>query len=99
FNNMSRARIEYSVANPDILYMLVYNFGYKVLKSTDGGDNWTQTTSINIGSFGNLLSVKPDDPDFVLAGLVVLHLSQNGGGQWDYFTWSGVDYWDLVFDP
>lgn len=62
-----------------------------IFKSTDGGDRWSDVSG---GAFkherqmqyNNVVAIHPKNPDWVLAGGVDLHLSQNGGITWQLVT-------------
>lgn len=76
-------------------------------KSTNGGSSWStistplymeQSCSYGTDHFTNgqawynlILAVKPDNPDYVLAGGIDLHLSTDGGSNWDIVSfWTGA---------
>jgi photosystem II stability/assembly factor-like uncharacterized protein len=64
-----------------------------IFKSTDGGDHWVDISGNEFGQerqmqYNNTVAVHPNNPDWVLAGGVDLHLSRDGG-----MTWLQVTDW------
>ncbi len=108
-SNVGRIGIDICRENPNILYAIyadsIGNF-YRVYKTTDGGDNWAQTTSqppsslySNFGWYFGQIRVHPTNSDIVFVLGVRLYRTTNGGTSW--FNVSGtqhVDHHALEFD-
>ncbi|HZV69537.1 MAG TPA: T9SS type A sorting domain-containing protein [Saprospiraceae bacterium] len=89
-------RLAYCQSRPDIQYCSVYLFGgYDFYKSIDTGRTWTHLTKV---PYGFRLAVKPDNPDFLLAGTVSPGVSQDGGLTWQSAI-GGHDLRSYNFDP
>ncbi|MCB0712384.1 MAG: hypothetical protein KDD67_08660 [Ignavibacteriae bacterium] len=86
----------------------------RIYKTTNGGQNWTKiydgtgssdflkpsATSRSQGWYNNVIIVKPDDPDVVLAGGVRMIRTTNGGNTWPSIGGNvHPDHHALAFDP
>ncbi|UCE40533.1 MAG: hypothetical protein JSV17_13910 [Candidatus Aminicenantes bacterium] len=75
--------VNVSPVNPDEIYILVYcNYSMScIYKSTNSGQNWTKTATLNRGCYD--MVIHPHDPKilFVLSSSFVLK-STNGGASW-----------------
>jgi photosystem II stability/assembly factor-like uncharacterized protein len=76
-----------------------------IYKTTDGGSTWNVTTNPD-ATFNFLypklnlcLTVKPDDPQFVLAGAGNLTYSTDGGVTWALANDVHFDHHSVTFDP
>jgi hypothetical protein len=88
--------LAYCGLHPDIQYCSVNQFGnYTYYKSIDTGQTWTYLSTLNQG---RVLSVKPDDPDFILAGTTTPRASVDGGLTWEQII-AGHDLRSFNFDP
>ncbi len=88
--------LAYCASQPDIQYCSVNHYGsYTYYKSIDTGQTWTYLSTLNQG---RVLSVKPDDPDFILAGTTTPRASVDGGLTWDYII-AGHDLRSFNYDP
>ncbi len=105
--NIGRMALAVAPSQPNIMYALVSN-GTGVMgvyRSTDSGTSWaTASTSLATGEgqswFNIILAVRPDDPNYVLAGLTNLYRSTNGGTSWSSLGSGGhVDQHAMLFDP
>ncbi len=74
--------------------------GIVILKSTDGGINWSTLTTLNTygGVYSTLLAVKSDDPNVVFAGGVGMRGSIDGGANW-VSLYCGWDFQGITFNP
>src|SRR5262249_43561506 len=89
---VGRTRLAIAPTNPDIMYASIANPTsgalFRMMKSTDGGQTWTQLTSApnymgNQGSYDTTLAVDPNDPNIVYAGGQTGFIrSINGGASW-----------------
>ena len=62
-----------------------------VFRSADGGDQWVDVSGGAFAAerqvkYNNAVVVHPENPNWVLAGAVDLHLSQDGGTSWRQVT-------------
>ncbi|HHG84867.1 MAG TPA: hypothetical protein ENJ82_08955, partial [Bacteroidetes bacterium] len=104
-----RVEIDYCDSFPAIVYA-VYEAsnGSEALgawKSTDQGQTWNatganpeNTISYRFPWYCLLLSVKPDDPDFVISGGAQLGYTTDGGQNWSFAGPSHADYHNAVYD-
>lgn len=109
FNNVNLGRISlaWSQSQPNIVYALAANqtVAMGFYKSTDAGETWSM--EFNGSSFGenqvwynNVISVHPSDPNTILAGMVYMRRSTNGGVAWTNVTGSmHVDQHSIIYDP
>ncbi|MDD5542761.1 MAG: PKD domain-containing protein [Acidobacteriia bacterium] len=107
--HVSRMALAISPSNPSILYVAM-NLGVSttggtahIFKSNDGGETWTDLTSVSNNSdvtirtymtlqdwYDNTLVVSPTNPDIVLAGGVGIIRTLNGGANWSRPPLSGA---------
>ncbi|MGB3078046.1 MAG: T9SS type A sorting domain-containing protein [Saprospiraceae bacterium] len=88
--------LAYCASQPDIQYCSVNHYGsYNYYKSIDTGQTWTYLSTLNQG---RVLSVKPDDPDFILAGTTTPRASVDGGLTWEQII-AGHDLRSFNYDP
>ncbi len=92
-----RIGLTISASNPDILYASfttnpISNQFEGIYKTTNGGDNWTQTNDYDLlglyasfGWFFGNIRVDPNNPDIVYAMGVTNYRSLDGGQSWEYF--------------
>ena len=99
---VTRVSIDVSRSNPSILYALSYEtigngVFSRIYKSENSGASWTRVYNndggLNFlgaqGWYNNCISIKPDNPDHVVAGGVQMVRTINGGGTWNLIA-SGV---------
>lgn len=96
--NVGRIGIGISESEPDVLYAIYADSpGYfeGLYKTTNGGDNWTQTNDGNMSdlysSYGwwfGRLRVDPSNSDIVYAIGFYLYKTSNGGNNWSNITGS-----------
>ncbi|RYZ55415.1 MAG: hypothetical protein EOP49_02880, partial [Sphingobacteriales bacterium] len=100
-NTFTYIDMAFSPSQPNRVYAITTggNSGVGLFKSIDGGQNWTFQQSLVSGEFTRTLGVKPNNPDFYLAGSVGLYLTQNGGSTFNFYGAGGVDWWSVNFDP
>jgi photosystem II stability/assembly factor-like uncharacterized protein len=79
-----------SASNPQVIYLSPKSYPTPLLKSTDGGENWTQTGQLSYFCFG--LTVHPTDPNIVMASTGALYKTTNGGSSWTYMNVPGGCY-------
>jgi len=79
-----------SASNPQVIYLSPKSYPTPLLKSTDGGANWTQTAQL--GYMGFRVAVHPTDENNVIAATGALYKSTNGGGSWTYQNVPGGCY-------
>ncbi|MFH0736751.1 MAG: T9SS type A sorting domain-containing protein [bacterium] len=90
-SGISRMQISLCNDTPNIIYGYIYGSSTKAYKTTNGGTNWVELTSANPlggyhasmgwydqGNYDLCISVKPNDPNFVLVGNVELHKTTTG---------------------
>jgi hypothetical protein len=83
-------------SQPNIQYCSVYLFGgYDFYKSIDTGQTWSY---LSTEPYGHRLSVKPDNPDFLIAGSIYTGVSLDGGLTWQS-SFGGHDLRSYNFDP
>ncbi|MBI1748661.1 MAG: hypothetical protein HYR55_19050 [Acidobacteria bacterium] len=102
-----RINLALAPSNPQIIYAGIHRSTtaqpqmYR-LKSTDGGKSWLRLddcrSGCNQGSFNNVLSVHPENPDIVYHGAVQLFRSTDGGKTWSTTTRVHTDHHALAFD-
>jgi photosystem II stability/assembly factor-like uncharacterized protein len=90
--------------NPDIVYVAAMGTAYGpqeergIFKSTDGGEGWERVLFTDPGTGGIEITMHPDDPDTIIAGMWPIHIrtwgrhsggpngglykTQNGGQSW-----------------
>lgn len=121
-SSINRMQISLCKSSPNIIYSLIFNGATSLaFKSTNGGDTWTQMQSDNPlggysgslgwydqGNYDLVITVNPDEPNYVLVGNVELHKSTDGqkfnvvrnNSRND--LWASpmhVDYHKIVFAP
>ena len=93
-----RTSLAIAPSRPDTIYALVASrHGRKVVgiyRSKDRGDSWTKIDGADFAAelqaaYNNTMAVHPDDPDFVVCGLVDVHITADGGG-----AWTRASQWD-----
>jgi hypothetical protein len=88
--------LAFCASQPNIQYCTVgQSPGYDFYKSLDTGKTWTY---ISHSSFGRRITVKPDDPDFLLGGWISPGVSIDGGLTWQQII-AGHDLRSFNFDP
>ncbi len=106
----SRIEMAYSDSFPETVYAAMEsNSGSSITgiyRSDDGGMSWDSVGNPMIANISFAfpwycltLAVKPDDPDYVLAGSAGMGYSQNGGKTWIELEYSHADNHTTVFDP
>ena len=119
-DNIGRIGLDIAISNPDILYAFYdqhinQNEDYSFLgiyKSSDGGENWTQTNDNSIidmnsrfGWYFGQIRIDPSNPDRAYALGVDLVRTENGGSSWEAIAgyWNSdeihVDYHSMIIDP
>jgi len=102
-SNVGRIGISLAPSDPEILYAIYADqTGYfdGVFKTTDGGDNWTETNSSGLSgiysSYGwwfGRVRVDPVNPDIVYGIGFDMYKTTNGGN-----TWSNISGWSVHVD-
>jgi photosystem II stability/assembly factor-like uncharacterized protein len=107
--NVGRIGIDVCRSSPNILYAIyadsVGNF-YRVYKTTDGGNNWAQTSSqpssglySNFGWYFGQIRVNPNNSNIVFVLGVNLYRTTNGGTSWSNVSGTQhVDHHALEFN-
>ncbi len=111
---VNRVSVQCAPSNPAMLYALVHetngqtNYSY-VYRSTNSGANWSLSydSKANFmaeqGWYNNVIAVKPDDPNTVLAGGTDMIISTDGGRGWGYIdSYAGAlhpDQHAMAWDP
>jgi photosystem II stability/assembly factor-like uncharacterized protein len=112
---VGRVSVQVAPSSPNILYAVASesiqgpNIS-RIYKSTNGGANWDLILDNDPdflsyygnfqGSYNNVIAIKPDDPDVVVAGGAVLLASTDGGSNWRIFESElHPDHHALAFDP
>lgn len=98
--------IAFDPQNPDIIYIGTGDrdandaVGMGVMKSTDGGLNWTfSNNSIMNLTVGEIL-VHPEETNIVMCGTNDgIWRSTDSGDSWTYVSLNTVDYKDMAFKP
>ncbi|MBS1914005.1 MAG: hypothetical protein JST22_18605 [Bacteroidetes bacterium] len=113
---IGRVSVQIAPSAPSTLYVLASEFSpqqgnlSRIYKSTNGGRNWTNVLDTDPdllnyyghpqGEYDNVLAVKPDDPNVVIAGGVIMVRSTDGGANWQLIeTPLHPDHHALAFDP
>lgn len=104
-----RIEMAYCDSLPNFIYAAFEDYTSDYLegmyRSVDGGISWAAVThpeqSFNYSFpwYCMMLSVKPDDPNFVVSGGAQAGYTQNGGITWLDIDYSHADYHIAVFDP
>jgi photosystem II stability/assembly factor-like uncharacterized protein len=95
-----RIELAFAPSQPSTIYASFdHNPGSKdrdsgrIIKSLDGGDNWTYVSEPkhleNQGWYDNTIWVSPANPNLVVIGGIDLHRSTDGG-----ITWQQISVWD-----
>jgi len=90
--------LAFDPSNPNVAY--AGQFGYEVLKTTDGGDNWFELASIG-ASTHRAIVVDPTNPNIVYVGIQDgwgVYKSLNGGATWAN-PLSNADVQALAINP
>ena len=106
--SMSSGSIAIDPSDSDIIYYgtgeATYSgasyYGRGLLKSTDGGNNWTNYTSgLPSSSYTAKLAIRPNNPSQLLAAMGIngLYRSVNSGVSWTQIVSGRCD--DVVFSP
>jgi photosystem II stability/assembly factor-like uncharacterized protein len=101
---MSRAAIDISLSNPDVLYASFVDASsfefYGVYRSEDNGDTWEDTETFTLdgalGGFGwyfGMVRINPTNEDIVHLGGVELHSTTNSGANWYQST---PNWWEYI---
>jgi len=105
-----RIELAYCDSFPQVVYSILENSDGDgvtgLYRSDDGGMHWDSVGNPTAGliSFAfpwycMTLSVKPDDPEYVLAGSTEMGYSLNAGKSWVKLKYSHADNHVSVFDP
>jgi photosystem II stability/assembly factor-like uncharacterized protein len=90
-DQFGRTSLAIAPSRPDTIYALVASrHGKKVVgiyRSIDRGDSWTRIDGADFAaelqaSYNNTMAVHPHDPNFLVCGLVDVHITANGGAEW-----------------
>lgn len=119
-DDLRRIEIESAPSDPNRLYGLFAGSGGAceyILRSDDGGNSWIELpvpAAIGMSNFARNqawydleLMIDPTDPDRVFIGGIDIHLSENGGFDWEqqtvWFandeTYAHADQHAMAFDP
>ena len=113
---LNRMSIQVAPSNPSILYALAFEARgteerARIYKTTNSGQTWTRVfdatgsgdflaNSRSQGWYNNVICIKPDNPDVVLAGGVRMVRTTNGGTTWPRVANNvHVDHHAMAFDP
>jgi photosystem II stability/assembly factor-like uncharacterized protein len=88
--------------NSNIVYAGTFIYG--VLKTTNGGENWTSGTGLPPNATILNVAIAPSDPDLLFAGLdgAGVYRSTDGGGSWTHSSAGlnpGAQIKSIVVDP
>jgi photosystem II stability/assembly factor-like uncharacterized protein len=86
--------------NPPAIYAASTNYNYPLLKSTDGGANWSSSGAA-LGNYPWVLVVHPTDPN-TLFGVIssLFYRSTNGGADWStYSLGNNTIGYDIAVNP
>ncbi|MBL0174895.1 MAG: T9SS type A sorting domain-containing protein [Ignavibacteria bacterium] len=107
--DIGRMAFDCCKAQPDVMYATVVkatgNNLYAMLKSVDGGANWTRISDppfnvYNSQGFYNCdLAVDPVNPARALVGGILIYQTLDGGATWTYRSPSHADQHALEFAP
>lgn len=105
--NLGRVSLAFSESNPNVVYALAANrtVAMGIYKSTDSGNSWSLTYNGSLFGeaqvwYNNIIAVHPNDPNVLLAGMVQMWRSTNGGVGWSTVMSSMyVDQHAIVYDP
>lgn len=96
---VGRIKLAHCKMQPAIRYAALAWGNYNGLfKSVNGGQTWVIVDTLGNSPAPPKISVKPDDPDFIIMGQVNLMASTNGGVTWQA-TVGGYDIRSINFDP
>jgi len=89
-----------SNTNPAVIYFAPYNSSTRLVKSTDEGTTWVQTTGVLSGYVYDLL-VHPADPSIVYACLgSSIYRTTDGGASWMRLNTPSSNYFrEMAFNP
>jgi photosystem II stability/assembly factor-like uncharacterized protein len=113
---VGRVSVQVAPSMPSVLYALVHELTFpngsytRIYKSANSGASWRLILDndpdilayggVSQGEYNNVIAVKPDDPNVVLAGGVVIARTTDGGDTWSVIdTALHLDHHALVFDP
>ncbi len=93
-----RTSLAVAPSHPKTVYALAGNRHGGVLgvfRSDNGGDSWREIGGRHFRdeqqtSYTNCIAVHPEDPDFVVAGGLDVHVSRNGGKTWVHASDGGA---------
>jgi photosystem II stability/assembly factor-like uncharacterized protein len=96
--SFGRTALAVSPSSPNVIYAFAQNEGSQdsdlllgVFRSDQHGDVWSDITGDQFGSegqisYGNAIAVHPTDSQTVICGGVDLHLTRDGGKNWNQVT-------------
>ncbi len=77
-------------SRPRVMYFCPQAYPTPVLRTTDGGSNWSLTGTVSYYAFG--MAVHPTNPDIVYAAAGSLYRTTNGGSSWTYVSMPSGSY-------
>lgn len=113
---LGRISVQVAPSNPQRLYAVASENSFsgnhysRVYKSIDGGTTWSVVLDndpnfLNYfgyyqGEYNNTLAIRPDDPDVVVVGGVIMLETTDGGESWNEVgNTAHLDHHALAFDP
>jgi photosystem II stability/assembly factor-like uncharacterized protein len=110
---IGRVSVQVAPSSPGTLYALAQAQRFsgaqetRVFKSSNRGAEWFSIYDENIlsyygnpqGGYNNVIAVRPDNPETVIAGGVVLAFSRDGGNGWLVNEALHPDHHAIAFDP
>ena len=83
-----------------VIYAVPANYPTPLLKTTDRGQNWTNTTG-SLYSCPNVIAIDPSDANIVYTIISSqCYKTTNGGASWNYYLVQNNSYFDcLVINP
>jgi len=113
--NIGRVELDICRSNPNVVWVIfshrfvpgVSDGIHSVWKTTDGGAQWTQVTTLTDRSwqtwYNLVMRVDPNNPNIAYAGAIALWRTTDGGQTWTKInpqdTVGHVDQHALAFDP
>jgi len=98
-----RIELAVSESNPNTIYALAENLFSSsirdILKSTDGGETWTELSCPRLDRpwYNLCISVDPQNENKVIIGAIDLWITNDGGLNWEMLTdWQGDDGRQIV---